>query len=97
MCVGRHNSIPSENWPHNLAMIWNETDCAEKCDISGKEVQFTWHVSAGAMIMDLKKEFGRFMHGVKPESFSGQNRVHVHCHAMNSCPKNARQFASSTR
>ena len=53
----------------NFRRSANETDFVKKFDLSGQEVQFSWHVFPGASTTDLRKEIEKFLSAVEPENF----------------------------
>ena len=73
LCVGRHNYSPSENWPEKFAQVWSGTHVAENIELSGQEVQVTWHLFSKRMSINTKNEIETVLNG----SFSIENSIHV--------------------
>ena len=68
LCVGVSNPDLSK-----LEDVWYEHGFVDKFNLAAREVQFIWHVLAGACTVDIQKHIQKDLNGQTPESFDERN------------------------
>ena len=56
LCVGGRNAIANEAWATKISKVWDPMTFIDKFDITGRPVQFHWHICSGHTRLQVMHE-----------------------------------------
>ena len=72
LCVCNNNAFPNQTWATKLYEVWDSSTLMDSFDITGRPLQFHWHIFSGHTANQIKREIPTFWRSTEPwaESYS---------------------------
>ena len=69
LCVEHHNWNPTLNWATKLQDLWGPNAHPEQNDITGRPIEFEWHVYSGATAPEIRHHIQEFLGDIEAKEF----------------------------